>query len=932
MNSVLKPLVVAIALASGAVAAEGTLEGRISNANSSATVSGAVLKIQGQDNQQVKREVLVEDGRYRLPNLPAGKYDLSVSLGNETLYQNSVEIKDDESLQSNIEINTESQPVEEVLVVGQAAQMQRGLDRQRYADNMISAIHADAIGQLPDSNAAEALQRVPGLSIERDQGEGRFVRVRGISPDLNSVSVNGTQVPAPESGSRAVALDVVPADLLSTLVVTKTLTPDMDANSIGGSIDVKSLSAFERDGGFYTIRAEGGYDEHSEETSPSLAVTGGDTFQLSEENRLGIAGALSWENRKFGSDNVETGGAWDFDRDADEGAALEEVEQRDYTIERERIGAALNLDLELGLNTSLYLRTLYSEFSDDEQRQASVVEFGEEALNDDDELEFDGKGREAGETGLAEIKRELKDRKETQRIFSTTFGGQHYVNDWTVDFAAGFSKASEDEPGGIGSATFKADAFDDMGFSNTRKPKIITSAAALDSSNYELDDIEYETAKTSDIQKSIKFDFTHDLYLADNPALIKFGMKASQREKKQNINEYIFEDLDDHGFTDEQLSLANFTDGQVDYGLGSFGPKISADKVNQLVDSLNRDDFIDEEKSRIADYTINEDIQAAYVMGRIDMNELRVLAGVRYEGTEHKLKGVRSDGDANFQDLDEKNDYSHVLPALHARYQLSDETQIRAAWTNSVVRPTFEQLAPSFVDDGEEAEFGNTQLDALESANYDLGIEHFTGTAGTLSAFVFYKDIKNFVYETDIAGSAGWEAYDEVKTFENGDNANLTGLELAYSQKMTMLPAPFNGLMLSTNATFSESDARISSYDGGDKVNRDISMPNQSDLTGNFIIGFERNDLMLRLAANYKSEYLLEVDDITDKKKDVYQSAQTQLDFSANYAIQENLKVNFEIANITGEPYYTYSNKEKYNTQFEDYGQTFRIGLSYSNF
>ena len=150
-----------------------------------------------------------------------------------------------------------------------------------------------------------------------------------------------------------------------------------------------------------------------------------------------------------------------------------------------------------------------------------------------------------------------------------------------------------------------------------------------------MDEVEYETAKTSDIQKSIKFDFTHDLYLNDHPALIKFGVKASQREKKQNINEYVFEDLDDHGFSDAQLSLANFTKGQVDYGLGEFGPKISADKVNQLVDSLNRDDFVDEEKSRIADYTINEDIQAAYVMGRIDMDELRVLAGVRYESTEH---------------------------------------------------------------------------------------------------------------------------------------------------------------------------------------------------------------------------------------------------------------------------------------------------------
>jgi TonB-dependent receptor len=928
MNSVLKPLVVAMALASATVSADGTLEGRITDGSSSANVSGAVLKIQAQDNKKVKREILVEDGRFRLLNLPAGKYNLSISLSNEILYQHEVEIKEDQNLENNIEINTDSQPIEEVLVVGQAAQMQRALDRQRYADNMVSAINSDAMGQLPDSNAAEALQRVPGISIERDQGEGRFVRVRGISPDLNSVSVNGTQVPAPESGRRAVALDVVPADLLSSLVVTKTLTPDMDANSIGGSIDVKSLSAFERDGAFYTARAEGSHDQHSDQTSPALAITAGNTFQFSEDNRLGVAGALTWENRKFGSDNIETGGAWDFD----DGAALEEIEQRDYSIERERIGAALNLDLELGMDTSLYLRTLYSEYSDDEQRQANVIEFGEEELNDENELEFSGKGREEGELGLAEVTRELKDRTKTQRIFSSTFGGQHFVNDWTIDFAAGHSKASEDEPGSIGSASFKADVFDDMGFTNTKKPNVIASEDSLDASNYQLDEIEYEVANSSDIQNSLKFDFTRDLYLADNPALIKFGIKASQREKKQDVDEYVFEDFTDYGYSEADLSLSNFTDGQVDYGLGTFGPSISASAVNDVVNSLNHDDFIDEEKSRIGDYTINEDIQATYMMGRIDLDELRLLAGVRYEGTEHTFKGVSFDGDANYQDVNDKNNYSHVLPSVHARYQLTSATQVRAAWTNSVVRPTFEQMAPSFVDDGEEAQFGNTHLKALESANYDLGIEHFTGTAGTVSAFVFYKDINNFVYETDLAGSNGWEDYDEVKTFENGENADLTGLELAYSQKMSMLPAPFNGLLISTNATISSSDARISSYDDGEKISREISMPNQSDLTGNFVVGYEYSALMLRLAANYKSEYLLEVDDINDKKSDVYQAAQTQLDFSASYKIQENLKVNFEIANLTDEPYYTYSNNENYNNQYEDYGPTYRLGLSFSNF
>jgi len=292
---------------------------------------------------------------------------------------------------------------------------------------------------------------------------------------------------------------------------------------------------------------------------------------------------------------------------------------------------------------------------------------------------------------------------------------------------------------------------------------------------------------------------------------------------------------------------------------------------------------------------------------------------------------VSFDGD-NFAKTNTDHDYGHVLPALHTRYQLGDNTQVRAAWTNSVVRPTFEQLAPSFVDGGEEAEFGNPELDAMTSSNLDVGIEHFTGAAGVLSAFVFTKSINDFVLETDLAGSPEWSEYDEVKTYQNGDAASIQGIELAFSQKLNMLPSPFDGLLVSANMTMSESEAEITTYKDGQKVSREIVLPNQSDMTGNFIIGYEKYDMTLRLAANYKSKYLLEVGDLADKKKDVYQDEQTQLDFSAAYNFMDNLKATFEIANITDEAYYTYVYKERYNAQFEDYGPTYKLGITYSNF
>lgn len=157
----------------------------------------------------------------------------------------------------------------EISVVGQAASLESALDMQQLADNIVSVVHADAIGQLPDSNAAEALQRIPGLSVERDQGEGRYVRVRGISPDLNAVTINGSLVPAPESDVRAVALDVLPAGLIRSLEVSKTLTPSQDANSIGGTIEVKTISAFDHKGLFYSVEGGFGHDTNVSERIPS---------------------------------------------------------------------------------------------------------------------------------------------------------------------------------------------------------------------------------------------------------------------------------------------------------------------------------------------------------------------------------------------------------------------------------------------------------------------------------------------------------------------------------------------------------------------------------------------------------------------------------------------------------------------------------------
>ena len=800
---------------------------------------------------------------------------------------------------------------EYVEVVGQAVSIDKALKQQRSSDNVQSVVHADGIGQLPDDNAAEALQRIPGLSVERDQGEGRFVSVRGIGPDLNSVTINGTLVPSPESDRRAVALDVLPAELVQSLTVVKSLTPDMDANSLGGTVQVESLSAFDHEGLFYTGTAEGSYDENTEQVSPKFSGAISNRFSLGDGiDNFGVAAALSWQERDFGSDNVETGGAWDFT----DGARLEELEQRDYAISRERTGFGLNFDYKPDDLSSYYLRTLYSRYKDTETRNAAGIEFADAQL--------------PGESGDAEGYRELKSREETQEVQSYVLGGERMLGLWTIGAQAGYSRSSEDSPEGIAGATFEGnDDFADAGFRGGKKPRLSIEPGFYDPSNFTLSEVEWEKQKTTDTEKNIKLDLARDYYLSGYAAQVKFGGKLSRRDKDNDLEAWKYEDFGDFGLSDAELNLGQFSKGSVDYSLGRFGPGISAKAIERLLGRLNQDDFYNAEESRVNDFEMSEDINAAYLMNSIDIDDWRFIAGLRYEGTEFEAKGsgIR---DGVFEDTQSDTRYEHWLPGLHARYQLNDSTQLRAAWTNTLVRPTFGQLAPGFVIDGDEASFGNPGLDPLEAMNIDLGVEHYLGRAGVVSAFVFYKDIDSFVYNTDLAGTGEWLGFDEAATFANGDSAKLYGLELAYSQQFDWLPAPWNGLLVGANATFSRSDAKIE----GQGLSRSIDLPNQSDAVGNLMLGWEDDKLSLRLSANYKSEYLAEVAAIDDKAHDLYADEQLFVDFSAGYFLTPALQLTFQAQNLTDESFYVYTGRSDYNAQYEEYGPTYKLGLTFTHF
>ena len=800
----------------------------------------------------------------------------------------------------------EADIVPQVLIIGQAATMDSALDVQQKADRIVSVVHADAIGQLPDANAAEALQRVPGVSVERDQGEGRYVRVRGIGPDLNAVTINGSLVPAPEAERRAVALDVLPSGLIRSLEVSKTLTPDMDANSIGGTVEVKTISAFDHKGNFYSLEGGVSRDGNVDLNSPNVAGAWSNKFM---GGKLGIAAGLNISQRKFGSDNVETGGEWDFDDDAPK---LGEFQRRDYTIKRERQGALLNLDYRPGGGEAYWLRTLHSRFSDDEVRQLHNIAFEDPML--------------PGVLGEAESAREMKAREETESITSITFGGEKKFADWKVHVAAGLSRADQKTPNAIDAAVFESGTTYAAGFEDSRLPRLLGEAAMNDAADYELDAIELSSQSTRDRERNVRVDLQHKLNIAGANSTIKFGAKLSRRNKSSELDAWEI-DGGDIG----NPALSGLLGGAIRFPYGSFGPGVDRAAIDKLVGGVDLGEYVNEEDSRINDFSMRENINAAYVQNTISGGPWRVLLGVRYEGTRFTANGTGLNGE-DYIAVSARNSYRNWLPALHVRHDLDDDTSVRAAVTQSVVRPTFGQLAPGYVIDGDEASFGNPNLKPLKSRNLDLGIEKRLGYAGVLSAYLFHKDINNFVYDIDLAGTGEWAGFDEANTFANGKKASIKGVELAWAKTFRGLPAPWNGLLVSANTTLSKSRARIEGFDDGELIGRDISLPNSSNRTLNLTLGYEAGPVSLRVASNYKSRYLLEVGSVGSADSDLYVDPQNQVDFSARYNISKQVQIVFEVLNLTDQDYYVYTGRRNLNAQHESYGRTVKLSAKIAAF
>ena len=304
--------------------------------------------------------------------------------------------------------------LEEIVVVGSRASLASALEKRRNSDKVIGVVDSDAIGNFADINVAESLRRISGIMVENDQGEGRYVTVRGMNADLNAMTINGVSSAAPED-RRGMILDGVPSDLLDSMTVYKTLTPNLDADTIGGAIDLETITAFSYDSMFVRLKAETSYNELTEDAgNPSLAATFTNRWQLND-GEFGAAVVLSDQSRRIIAHNNENGGWGDTTPNDD-------YEMRYYDLERDREGIVVALNYRANSGNSYFMNVFHNEYADVEWRAKWETRDG---LEDNDAQVSSSRYTYAD----GKVDTESKNRTEVREITSLRLGGEFIISE-----------------------------------------------------------------------------------------------------------------------------------------------------------------------------------------------------------------------------------------------------------------------------------------------------------------------------------------------------------------------------------------------------------------------------------------------------------------------------------------------------------------------
>ena len=863
------------------------------------------------------------DGKFKILKIPVGMHKLKITyLGYRDIIKD-IEIKERETLKVNYSLDDANYQLNEIQISTVLRGQVKALNTQKNNINITNVVSTDQIGKFPDANIGDAVRRIAGITMQVDQGEARNIIVRGLSPQLNSVTLNGSRIPSTEGDNRNIQMDLIPSDMIQTIQVNKAVTPDMDADAIGGSVNLVTRTAPQG----FRLSATGGSGTNTitgKRIINSFVLVGNRT----ENQKFGWMIGATINDNDFGSDNIE------FEWDDSETDFVKEHDIRTYLVQRVRRSFSVNFDYKINNNNELYLKTLYNWRDDRENRyrlRYTDIEFNDAGV-------LTAQIRRQTKGGIGNDRN--KDRRlEDQRMQNYTFGGNHLLGKLQIDWLTSFASASEEKLNQRNISFRVKDVPVNTKLSDTKFP-VITPTNELVLSDYELKEITEENrfAEEKDYNAFL------NLKLPITKGSIKFGARLRIKEKSRDNNFFefepssrIFEDFSRLPLTDQTDS--NYLAGS-QYIAGQYvDPRYLGNLDLSDVTLFESTDVVDEYLE--GNYEAEESVYGGYVMTTYNINgQFTILGGVRLESTEISATGniVNFDADSAFDSATtttENNTYTNFLPSIHLKYNVNKNSSLRFAWTNTIARPNYIDIVPfrNITREEDEIKLGNPDLNPTTSMNFDLLGETYFKNIGILSGGVFYKKVDDFIYTsvsktTDDSlgiGTTGFDAFTPL----NGDNSSIFGTEIAIQRQLDFLPGFLKNVSIYANYTFIDSNAKGVRNEDGD-VRDDIDLPNTAPNMFNASLAYADKKLSFRLSANYSDAYIDEIGG--NALEDRYYDEQFFLDFNAGFAINKNLRVYANVNNITGQPLRYYQGRKNRTMQSEYYGQRIQIGLKYDMF
>ena len=866
----------------------------------------------------------------------------------------------------------------------------KALEIQRASPALVSVIAADSVGRLPDQNIAFAIGRLPGVAIERDQGQARYVNLRGARINWTTLSFDGLSVVSPEG--RASRFDNIPSALASQIVVNKAVTADMPGDTVAGNVNIITRSAFDHPGmtvsgkaGLGVVMLGGG-----EEADTSLFFS--DRFM---DGKLGVVLQASKYHRNMVTDNFETdpwqqaGGSRDRRPGYEDRRWAREYENKAYRLTRGNIGATAKIEYEFNENNRVFASSIYTEYQDEELRNNYIFRLDNGAVTvtgacpatpaaQTTSGAFDicnGNTPDKGVVYGAQITATFNSLESSEYTWTNTLGGEHFLAGWDLSWRLNYTQTEDGQnapalsnfasPSTLTSRpTVAYDFTDDENHTVLLYHTVVTNGVrSMGSQAYSIDEFALPLASSGNVIQTrdagdpsfaytAKFDAGRDLELMGAPLRVKLGGLYSVRTKKHEEVLY--------GATAAQLAAAgrtftyddirNTKAFQGDISLGYAFNYFSKSALDNLAGELLRDGVLVRRNTNGNYYRVQEKILAAYAMGSWEQDWGEIVFGLRGERTENSGTAYATVGGVQTL-VTAENEETLFFPSVHVNYDLNEQMKVRFGVTTGASRPDYDELRPNFSysDTDQTVSGGNPDAGPEKAVGADLYFEWYMQPQGYFSAGVYYKSLTDVlfnqagVFGRDILNSGGVDRSGyTLTTLRNGGDGYLRGVEVAYSQSIAPLveraglPDWLGGFGFQGNVTLNDSEVTVPAV--GNVPERKIPLPGSSDLVYNLSVYFERFGLSARLAYQFRTEWGQSVGDyqvlngkvVPVTNGDVYWDDDEELDLSVRYQINDNFEWFFDAANLTNDAGRRYGDDPSHPIEHETFGRRYMTGVRFN--